>query len=847
MKNDEKMKKIEILIVEDSLTQAEELKFILEEYNYTVQHAVNGEIALQMLINNRPDIIISDIVMPGMDGYTFCSTLKSNENYKLIPVILLTSLSDPRDVIKGLECGADSFLIKPYNEEFLIARIRYFIDNAQLRTTQVEDKSPEVLFANQRYTILSSSRQILDILLSTYEDSIRKNEELLEANKNLKIAQEKLFKLNTSLEQTVKLRTQELENTNAQLLEEVVERKQLSEELQRSQLMLKSSLESPKDMIILSIDKNYHYQYFNRTHEMVMKKAYGATIAIGMNILECISNEEDRLKAKMNYDKALYGESHTTIQEYGENEISYYETLYNPTYNNAGEIIGITAFARDITERMKIEEALRQSEEQYRNLFNKMEEGFALHEIIRDENGVPIDYRFLEMNPAFESLTGLNLVDSKGKRVLEVMPETEKFWIDTYGKVALTGQFEHFENYARAIGKYFHVMAYSPAPNQFATFFYDVTEQKNAELKYRESNEFNQSLIKTIPFGMDIVDEEGNVLFLSDNLINTFGQDSVGRKCWQLYRDDKTQCVNCPLLSGIDVGKTSLYETCDVLGGRIFQISHTGMIFNGKKAILEIFQDISERKQNEQELIKAKLRAEESDRLKSSFLANMSHEIRTPLNSIIGFSELLTDPDLEAETQHEFANLINTNGNQLLSIISDIIDISKIETGQVEIKTSTININSFMQNIHKEFSFKANQKGIEFKLSIPENTENILLETDELKLRQVLVNLAGNALKFTNKGEVEMGYSLKNSSVEFFVKDTGIGISAEYHQRIFERFQQVESAFSRKYGGNGLGLPISRSLVELLGGNLRVDSEVNKGSTFYFAIPVKIAVMSKTI
>jgi signal transduction histidine kinase len=239
-------KKIEILVVEDSLTQAEVLKYILKKNNYSVRHAIDGQKALEILNQFKPDIIISDIVMPGMDGYRFCSIVKADDSLKKIPVILLTALSDPRDVIKGLECGADSFLVKPYSEEFLITRIQYFIQNTELRKNQNGDRDLEILFANQNYTINSSPRQLLDVLLTTYENSILKNKELIESNKNLKIAQDNLNRLNTSLEQQVKVRTQELGNTTENLLEEIKDRKLTEESLLKSEARL-HELNATKD------------------------------------------------------------------------------------------------------------------------------------------------------------------------------------------------------------------------------------------------------------------------------------------------------------------------------------------------------------------------------------------------------------------------------------------------------------------------------------------------------------------------------------------------------------------------------------------------------------------------
>ena len=254
---------------------------------------------------------------------------------------------------------------------------------------------------------------------------------------------------------------------------------------------------------------------------------------------------------------------------------------------------------------------------------------------------------------------------------------------------------------------------------------------------------------------------------------------------------------------------------------------------------IAIKEDITERKKMQAELIQAKEKAEESDRLKSAFLANMSHEIRTPLNSIIGFSELLGDPSFDEQQKDEFRQTIVDNGNNLLFIISDIMDFSMLEAGQMKIRKELISVRKLLTELQNDFSKKANQKGIEFRIALSQNTPDVQIESDLYRIRQIFNNLIGNALKFTLKGYIEIGYQVEKNIVTFHTKDTGIGIDSAYHQSIFERFRQVDLAKTRKYGGNGLGLAISKNLVELLGGTIWVESEPDKFSNFIFTIPIK--------
>ena len=247
--------------------------------------------------------------------------------------------------------------------------------------------------------------------------------------------------------------------------------------------------------------------------------------------------------------------------------------------------------------------------------------------------------------------------------------------------------------------------------------------------------------------------------------------------------------------------------------------------------------DISERKLMEEKLIKSKEKAEESDRLKSAFLANMSHEIRTPMNGIIGFASLLNESDLSGESQKKYIKFIEKSGVRMLEIINNIISISKIESGLVEVNSKEFNINEQQEELYTFFKPEVEAKGIDFsyKSFLPLN--HSIIKTDKDKFFSILTNLIKNAIKYTEKGSIEFGYNLKGKFIEFYIKDTGIGIEDSRQGVIFDRFIQADIENKMARQGAGLGLSISKAYVELLGGNMWVKSETGKGSVFYFTIP----------
>jgi PAS domain S-box-containing protein len=255
--------------------------------------------------------------------------------------------------------------------------------------------------------------------------------------------------------------------------------------------------------------------------------------------------------------------------------------------------------------------------------------------------------------------------------------------------------------------------------------------------------------------------------------------------------------------------------------------------------MVTIFNDVTERKRIYHEMLEAKERAEESDQLKSAFLANLSHEIRTPMNAILGFTELLGLQEILPEEKNNYIDIIHKSGKQLLSIISEIIEISQIETGQITLHHTPIDLENLMDNLYQQLCVTIPaSKPVELKFLSPPLGDGSRIITDEIKLQQILINLIANAIKYTERGLITVAYEFTdNHEIRFIVQDTGIGIDKKYHQLIFERFRQVEGDTAIRYGGSGLGLAISKAYVGMLGGTISVSSVPGKGSIFVFTIP----------
>jgi len=500
----------------------------------------------------------------------------------------------------------------------------------------------------------------------------------------------------------------------------------------------------------------------------------------------------------------------------------------------------ITAIGSDINDHKISEQKVHETKQFYENIIEGVQDGIW----VTDKNDV-IYYA----NMAMEKIAGVPRDQIQGNKVLKDFPEET------------IGEFSKYYNQAKKEKKpvWYDIKVITPSgkntwqngwliprydKKRFSGIICtirDVSERKKAESSVRRLS----TAVQQSPSIVFITDTKGIIEYVNPQFTETTGYSSseaIGQESNILNSGEQELSFYKELWDTVNSGK--------VWRGQFHNKKKNGELFWEAAAIsavydklgnlinyIKIGEDVTQQKNTETELKEALLRAKESDRLKSAFLANMSHEIRTPMNGILGFAGLLKEPNLTGEKQKGYIEIIERSGSRMLNIINDIVSISKIESGQVDIYISNININEQCDYILQFFNLEAKVKGIRLVLNKSLQTDESFIKSDREKLLAILTNLVKNAIKYSNTGTIEFGYLKKNSFIEFYVKDTGIGIELNRQTAIFERFIQADIEDKDAYQGAGLGLSISKAYTELLHGKIWVESTKGIGSTFYFTIP----------
>jgi signal transduction histidine kinase/CheY-like chemotaxis protein len=493
------------------------------------------------------------------------------------------------------------------------------------------------------------------------------------------------------------------------------------------------------------------------------------------------------------------------------------------------------------------EDALIESRQQYVSLFSNIEDAFGFVKVLTDDLGRPYDILILEVNKAGEELLQLKreqIVFRKFTEILKSKLFDHAKWLEIIFKVALSGKETHHTLFSDLFKKWLYVQTFSPEEGYCVLLFRDITEKVEADTVLKKTQERNNALLDAIPDTIIVCDKEGVITDYKKAQSNLIENDLLFKPGKNISNNNLPDDLKTNLSDAIALVKKNRTRKTIVL--EITTITRTIYIETrivplGEDEVLIFLRDITSRKLAEKALIAAKEKAEESDKLKMAFLSNMSHEIRTPMNAIIGFSEMLEYPEIDEEEKNDFLYQIRSNGKLLLNLINDILDLSKIEAGQLEITMANFDLNKVLHDIYINFE---NEKTVKHKnrisliLEKPKNISTLFINSDEYRFKQILFNLMGNALKFTEKGFITLGYQIKDNNAVIYVKDSGIGIPADKLELVFQRFRQVDDSNTRTFGGAGLGLTITKNLVEALGGKIWVESKEKNGSEFYFTIPL---------
>ena len=542
-------------------------------------------------------------------------------------------------------------------------------------------------------------------------------------------------------------------------------------------------------------------------------------------------------------------------------DLKWVKDITNIRKDENKRIIYYEGIVFDITELKTKESELKESEQKFKDVVEHAGDGILLG----NNKG-----EIIEANSSFLSMTGYTKKKILGKHISYLFDEDDlksrplRFDLLNRGKSYIIER-DIIGNDGKSIT--IEMNSKRLDPERFISIMRDLSERKKVEIALKENEEMLRTILDASPDSITTTDLQGIITYASKQTLKLHGYKSIdeiqGINSMELIAphdqplaiENMLKVLNGETLSNIE------YDLCRKNGTTFSGEINPVLIRDNKgnpKSLVAVVRDITERKKVQEHLKKqnkefaalnkeyvaqnkalviAKEKAEESDRLKSAFLANMSHEIRTPMNGIIGFSEMLNSSDITTEMRKTYTEIITQSSHQLLRIVNDILDISRIEIGQVEYNPANTCINDLLYEIYSEFNPRAKAKEIKLKINQSLTDKDSTIITDDGKLRQIFNNLISNAIRFTQKGKIEVGYNLNNDYLEFYVKDTGIGIPPELHKQIFERFRQAEITISQKYGGTGLGLAIAKANIELCGGEIWLKSSPGKGTTFYFTLP----------
>ena len=882
--------KLKILFVEDINTDAELIWHEIKKNKISFSKLLvdNREKYIESLKSFEPDLIISDYTLPQFDG--MAALRLRNELAQLIPFILVTGSVNEEVAVECMKAGADDYILKSN-----LARLVPAIINSinKLRLTKAKKAAEEELHRSELRLIKAQSLAHVgnwELDLSTrsvwgshealriygldkdnqeipYE--IVKKSPVPEYRAMLDEALDRLLKYNEPYEVEFNIKRVNdgairsiyskaevvVEPDGEQVkvigvIQDVTDRKVIDEALRQSELRFKQISEHSGEWI-WEVDKNGLYTYSSPVvkqilgyePEEIISKKYFYDFFIPEKREEFKKAALDVFGRKESFDNFINSNIHKDGREV------ILSTSGIPMLDDKGNLTGYRGVDMDITERKKAEQALLESQKIIEGIINAI----PVRVFWKDRNLV-----YLGCNKVFAMDSGYNdPKDVIGK------DDYQMAWSDQAGlyrrddlQVIETGRSKLLIEEAQTTpsgntitlltSKIPLLNAKGEISGILGTYF-DITDRKAAEAAIDQERRMLRTLIDNLPDPIYVQDKECRKVIANkadlENIGYTSESEVLGKTDIELFPGMTGERGYADDRRVITTGKPifNLEEEFINAKGVKRWLQTTKIPLRDKDGnitgLVGIGHDITERKKNLEELIHAKDKAEESDRLKTAFLHNISHEIRTPMNAVVGFSALLGESDIDDKTRKSYIEVIVQSSDHLLAIITDIVDISNIEASLIKTVKNEINLNSTIKSLYNQFLTRANEKKIILTYETGLSDSEASVVTDSTKLSQILSNLISNSLKFTEKGYIKVWYKINRNFLEFGVSDSGIGISQQHHAKIFDRFYQVQNTMERLYEGTGLGLAISKAYVEHLGGKIWLTSEVGKGTTFFFTIP----------
>ncbi|MCX6149561.1 MAG: PAS domain S-box protein [Ignavibacteriales bacterium] len=694
---------------------------------------------------------------------------------------------------------------------------------------------------------VSDLKQIEEKLRHSYDTlEQRINERTAELKKTIDELANSRFAVMNMMEDALEAKDA-LEIANKKLKEEVIERNSVADELRIREAYLSAIIENQPGLTWLKNSEGRFLAVNNAFAVSCGKQS--ATDVVGKTDLDIWSRE---LAEKYRTDDALVIQNAKSISVEEliqvKGEAKWFETFKTPVKDSNGIIIGTTGYSRDITER-------KHAENQLRKLSRAVDQS-PTSIIITDTEG-NIEY----VNPKLIEISGYQLSEVLGKnpRIFSSGEKLKSEYKILWDKLSEGKEWHgEFHNKKKNGELYWEYASISPILNingdvtNYLAVKEDITEKKQQDEIIFQTNEQFRAVWENSFEAMRLTDSKGNIVSVNQAFAKLFEKhldELIGENFNVVYSDDDLDSVDHYIVNFSSRKIKSQFEAeLDLWNGKKLwaELSNSFIVLKDKSTLLlSIFRDISEKKKAVNEIIKAKEKAEEMNRLKSSFLSNMSHELRTPLIGILGFAEILK-LDLPDEENKEYAKVIFESGTRLKETLNLILDLSKLEAESFKLNSEEIELTSYIPTLVKVFEKLAKTKGIELNLITGE--ELLYSNLDKVLLDSIINNMLNNALKYTRKGKVTVEINKitnkEKLNVEILVKDTGIGISAGNLSVIFEPFRQVSEGWGRNYEGTGLGLTIVKKYVEVMNGTITVESKVGVGSTFIVQFPL-IKLMSK--